>query len=347
MNRECLHRLIGIEPDNLLGFLALMGTMRALQVAKAAWRVRVYWEVEHPPVHPVLSTSEPVERNELLDVIVGGCDLLAADHDFGGQRKLAWSQSYARRLLHAAIPRSEGPRRRAQDSPDEIHRGRADVLAALVSDAAAWKGRVTATPLCLQYGQGHQYFLDRFAAVPRTRCAPARGTGAALAAPTAQQTLERALFHPWERKDMSPAFRWDPEEDRRYALRFGNPSAGGVPTVHGANRLAALGLPLFTVVPRAAGSKVRLAMIASRVNARREVEISWPIWTRPVSLEGVRALLNAPLILQPEVDNAQLGRLSVYEVRRATRIKVGEFFNMTRAGVVPAKIVTATTTAAA
>lgn len=325
MKATSTFRLVGIEPDNLLGFLALLGALRSLEASNVAWRARVYWDVANPPVHPVFSVSMPVTQDELLDAIVGGCDTLAMDHDFEGHRSLSWESSYARKLLRDSV------------KPDTAARGRADVLAALISDAAVWKERVNATPLCMQFGQGHQHFLERFAVVPRLRAAPQREKSSDGVAPDARKAAELALFQPWQRVDMTPAFRWDPAEDRRYALRFRNPSVGGVPTVHGANRLAAVGLPVFTVVPRAAGRFVRLAMVGSRVNSRREVEISWPIWTRPASLRAVRALLNSPLFLEPKLDGARLAAMSIREVRRAVRIKVGEFFNVTRAEVVPIK----------
>ena len=46
-----------------------------------------------------------------------------------------------------------------------------------MSDAAAKDGKIEATPLCLLFGQGHQHFLDRLAAVPNTEAPPPRGRG--------------------------------------------------------------------------------------------------------------------------------------------------------------------------
>jgi len=34
------HRLEGLEPDNLLAFLALLGLLRSLETARPAWRPR-------------------------------------------------------------------------------------------------------------------------------------------------------------------------------------------------------------------------------------------------------------------------------------------------------------------
>jgi hypothetical protein len=59
--------------------------------------------------------------------------------------------------------------------------------------------------------------------------------------------LHTALFVPWSRSDETDGFRWDPAEDRRYALRFKNPSGDSGRTVHGANRLACVGLAALAV----------------------------------------------------------------------------------------------------
>ena len=42
---RCDHRLNGLEPDNLLAFLALLGLLRALETARPKWRPRARWDV--------------------------------------------------------------------------------------------------------------------------------------------------------------------------------------------------------------------------------------------------------------------------------------------------------------
>ena len=39
------HRLNGLEPDNLLAFLALLGLLRALQTSRLEWRPRAGWDL--------------------------------------------------------------------------------------------------------------------------------------------------------------------------------------------------------------------------------------------------------------------------------------------------------------
>ena len=119
-------------------------------------------------------------------------------------------------------------------------------------DAAGKDDKIEATPLCLLFGQGHQHFLDRLATIPRTDAPPPRGRGKNAVTLSAAETLHETLFEPLDfRQDPTPAFRWDPAEDVRYALRADDPSGQKSTTQHGANRLAAFGLPILTVTPGA------------------------------------------------------------------------------------------------
>jgi hypothetical protein len=262
-----------------------------------------------------------VSAAEVSEAVAKGCDILAQQYEFGEWKVPNMPPKDARALLEGAV--AQGP-----DA-----RGLADVLAALMSNIASKDGeRVTPTPLCLLFGQGHQYFLTRLASIPRQGSAPPRGKGKTMVVPSAAETIHAAIFQTWERVDSSDSFRWDPAEDRRYALRFTNPSDDVSLTVHGANRLAAIGMPVLTVVPATIRGGVRLSVIGVQQN-RGETCVLWPIWTRPTSLSGIRALLTHPLLYDaPErLNKRRLQSLSVVEVRRATRISVGKFLNFTRA----------------
>jgi hypothetical protein len=319
------HRLEGLEPDNLLAFLALLGLLRTLETSRPAWRPRAAWDLNDPPLRPVLMLGEP---QTAMAVCVGaseGAAALADDYKFPRstedgsepQRDLNYAKQVARVLLDRAA--------------NSTNRRCADLWSALMCDAAEKDGKVEATPLCLLFGQGHQHFLDRLATVPRIE-GPPRGRGKKAVNLTAAETLQEALFQPWTRQDPTPAFRWDPAEDVRYALRADDPSGDKSTTQHGANRLAALALPLLTAVPTQRGQRVRLQVLAGNFE-RNEFVFSWPIWKEPVSLAGLRALLGHPDLAK---DPSALVHLGVVEVRRARRISVGKFMNFTRAEPVDA-----------
>lgn len=309
-------RLEGLEPDNLLAFLALLGLLRALETARPAWRPRACWDVDRPPLRPVLQLRQSVTEAEVCECAAEGVAALARAHDFGGKADLNHTLAEARAALAAA---------RADDRPA------ADLFAALLSDAAVKieqgkrTDQVEATPLCLLFGQGHQHFLDRLAAVPRQPAPPPRGRGKKAVELSAAETLAEALFQPWARVDPTFSFRWDSAEDVRYALMFGDPSnaANKEGAQHGANRLAAVGLPALTAAPVRRGGQVRLGVLGGSWDGG--FTFAWPIWRDPAGLDAVRALLAHPELRKP----GALAHLSVDHVRQARRHSVGKFMNFT------------------
>ncbi|CUU42066.1 hypothetical protein BVIRIDIS_10690 [Blastochloris viridis] len=312
----------GLEPDNLLAFLALLGLLRALEAeSRDSLRPRAAWDVEHPPLRPVLHLARPLTQTEVAEAAAAGVARLAAAHEFGGRADLDHPRPDARDLLKAAAA-----------SPET--RQRADLLTALMSDAAVKDAKdpatapVDPTPLCLLFGQGHQHFLDRLASVPRTEVPPPRGRGKKAVAVSAADCLAEALFKPWHRDDPTFSFRWDPAEDVRYALMPGDPTdpayKGG--TQHGANRLAAIGIAALTLAPEPRAGRVRPAILGGRSDARG-FSFAWPVWREPATLAAIRALLGHPGLRTP----AALAHLGVDHVLVARRISVGKFMNFTRA----------------
>ena len=242
MTDRSTHRLAGLEPDNLLAFLALLGLLRSLEEARPKSLPRVAWTVDEPPVRPALHVAERLTEDEILTVAATGLNELARRHDFGELRDLKLTPCAATQRLRAVA---------AGD------RYTADLWAALISDAAVRdkkKAReAEPTPLCLLFGQGHMHFLSRLASVPREAAPPPRGRRSAKTAISDSDCLREALFQPWARLDATSSFRWDPHEDVRYATRATDPTDAKTKerTQHGANRLAAIGLSALTVVPRA------------------------------------------------------------------------------------------------
>lgn len=316
------HRLQGLQPDNLLAFLALLGLLRVIETSRPGWRPRAAWDIDQPPLRPLLVIAEPATPQEICEAAAEGATRLAESYEFSSenphsatQKDLNYHDGYARELLRNAAA--------------EEDRERADLWAALMSDLAEKDGRTEATPLCLLFGQGHQHFLERLAVVPRTAAPPPRGRGKNIVTLTAAQTLQEALFEQWTRQDPTPGFRWDPAEDVRYALRADDPSGEKSTTQHGANRLAALGLPTFTVVPVQRGNRVRLQVLAGKFDG--EFTLAWPIWRQPASLATIRAMLSHPDLTKGVTAMAHLG---VEQVRRTRRVNNGRFNNFSRAVVI-------------
>ena len=316
------HRLNGLEPDNLLAFLTLLGLLRTLENARPHWPIRVSWAVDEPPVCPILRTPEAMDSGAICSAAAEGLETLAQRHQFNGLKDLAISPLDATRYLRQAA-------KIAQED-----RYAADLWAALVSDAAISRDgkKVEPTPLCLMFGQGHQHFLDRLANVPQMKAPPKRGRGRDRVEVSETDCLNEALFTRWSRPDDTHSFRWDPNEDVRYAMRANDPTDTKTKetTQHGANRLAAVGLSVLTVVPTKRRGTTKLTILGGNQNSAGDFLFRWPIWRTPVSLTGLRAMLGHPGLAKDETRSA----LDIVEIREAKRISSGKFMNFMRAETV-------------
>jgi hypothetical protein len=322
MTTACSYRLEGLEPDNLLAFLALLGLLRALEADDQTrtdnerFHPRVAWDIDLPPVRPRLNVTREATQESISERAITGLETLAAAYDFDGRGDLNYARAECRSLLgkEAKVAQSSS-------------RASVDLLAALMSDGAIKDDKeeaVDPTPLCLLFGQGHQHFLQRLAKLPHEVAPPARGRGKNSVIVSPADCLNEAIFQRWHRDDPTDSFRWDPNEDVRYALMAGDPTdsayKGG--TQHGANRLAAIGLAVLTVVPEHRAGRVRPAIIGGAFT-KDGFSFAWPIWRDPTTLASIRALLGHPDLRNP----AGLAYLGVDHVMVAKRISVGKFMN--------------------
>lgn len=309
--------LRALRYDNLLAFLALLGLLRALDRARPDWHARAFWRRAggRGPFRPVVETEAEARDDDLAAEAEAGVLALAAAQDFGGRRDVDFTDADYRELVTECI--------------GEGRSGRAEMLAALASDAVlrdAKKRTVQPTPLCTMFGQGHQHFLERLqkADLSETGMVPPLATRQDGA-----ETIRRALFEPWDgqRDPQAGGFRWDAFEDRRYAYQYADPSSnrGKVGTVPGANRLAAVALPLFPVFPTSRG-------LATTAFGRDDDghHLTWPIWEVPARLAAIRPLLAHPELVASAPRPARLRPHGVVEVVRARRMSAGKFVSFSR-----------------
>jgi len=317
------HRLIGLEIDNLLGFMALLGLLRALERSTPRWNPRAYFTGTPLTAHLVLTAE--ASKEQVSEAAADGCAAFAPYFAFGNCRDLNFSGDIARTLLA-----------HSQSDAD-----RSLVMSALCSDAAT-KGkdkRVIPTPLCAMFGQGHQSFLSRLTTVSAgtpPRVLASRKLGLDLNDPS---YILRSLFAPWTRSDPTESFRWDYTEDRQYALRYADPSSDPPTTEHGANRLAVLGLLSVQTAPvaRRVASKIPgeygdlRTRAASRGRKDRRQRITWPIWEQPASLEAIHTMLDDSDLGRDEPTFQSLGRYGVRQARRVYRTSRGKYVSFSRA----------------
>lgn len=297
--KSTTYRLNGLEPDNLLAFLALLGLLRALDRARPEWEPRAYWEGE-PPRAVLVLAADNISHDDLMVGVEQGVRELGEVYKFD-KPNITFSSQDFRQILESA-----------QGNMD-----RRVLLAALASDGVLKRDKdvVAPTPLCAMFGQGHQDFLSRLekAVLPCNQ--------------SQLQNISRALFKSWKYEDKTESFRWDPIEDRRYALQFGDPSKNKLGTEAGANRLAAIGFGLLACVPTSSG----LSTLGVS-GQRREQDICWPLFRVPISLAGFLAFLGHPDI-GSEKDAPRLAAYGIVGIARARRYQVGKYFNFERARV--------------
>jgi hypothetical protein len=176
----------------------------------------------------------------------------------------------------------------------------ADFVAGLASEAVASAKKEAYTALCVITGDGHQHFL---------------GFMRELCGQVTPEHLRATLFATWQYREEGRSFRWDPGEDRRYALRASDPSKGpdkSIPSMWGANRLAFEALACLPCYPR--GRRLQTT------GFQEERVFHWPLWDPPVTLTTLRAVLAHPAVL--DRDAATLAAMGVFAIAASGKTQV-------------------------
>lgn len=143
-----------------------------------------------------------------------------------------------------------------------------------------------------------------------------------LVTTTTQANLSEALFGPWKFNNIQCSFRWDPDDDRRYALRWDEPSGDPARNVRGANRLAIEGLPLYPTMPTGKS----LETTGFKGHASSSMFWTWPIWTPPIPLDVCRSLLAHAEIQKENPAMEKLNSIGVVAVLRSKRIIPDKYY---------------------
>lgn len=183
-----------------------------------------------------------------------------------------------------------------------------DLLAAFGSDACRGErsDAITPTPFCFIRGSGQQFFLD---------------TVRQLMELVTREAVRQTLFEPWAYRDEKLSMRWDPTEDRRYALMDRDPTASDNKsrTVWMANLLAYRALPLFPCAPERRG----LATTAWALIDEEDLAFSWPIWEFTAPPDTIRSLLQLSELVEAEPNRPGIRARGIAAIFRSRRIKVG------------------------
>ncbi|NOX55809.1 MAG: hypothetical protein GXP27_15485 [Planctomycetes bacterium] len=296
--------LSGLNGSNLLAFLAAVGTLRSLSTAWPEEPVRMYWK-RKAGWCPVIVTEQPLDEETLVATL---------------HRRLRTMHDHPALAVddNLKIP-PDRFRQYAAEACDQAHRTGdrtwADFVAAFGCDVIAQDKVIQDTAFRTMSGAGHQHFLK---------------TMRELIEVTEPEHLRKALFQPWTYDDGRPSLRWDPEDDRRYALRWNEPSGDPIRTVRGANRLAIEALPLFPTAP----VRSSLETTGFRTGGSRDTFFTWPIWSCAIPIDVVRTLLAIKELQQDDPDRRRLLAHGVVEVYRCQRLTIGKYRNFAPARTV-------------
>ncbi len=217
--------LNGLDGSNPLAFLASLGTLRGMTFARREPAPRLSWRTLHGALRPVLHSGTTLDADMLCEQLRERLQIEAGTPALGFAADLSVKDTKLREIATTV-----------QAECEREDRSSADYVAAFgcetVTDLKT--GNILDTALRTMSGAGHQHFLSFMRQ---------------LLAETTTEDLHAALFRRWTYSDPGPSLRWDPADDRRYALRWAEPSGDPIRTVRGANALAVLGLPLFPTQP--------------------------------------------------------------------------------------------------
>lgn len=295
--------LSALQGSNLLGFLASLGAFRTLAMLPEASDVRMRWVPRGGSYCPVFRLPSPADPEGIVEKLHAALSGFAGHYVITVDKDLKIPRCVFRKLAAKA----------AEDFLTHTDPAAASMVAAFGCDAVGNEdGTIEDTAFRTMSGAGHQHFLE-FMNV--------------LAKETTAEQLREALFGPWRYRDSSPTMRWDAEDDRRYALRWDEPSKDPVRTVRGANLLAIASLPLFPVVPTSSST---VATTGFSGRGSRDTFVTWPIWTGWLALDAVRSLLGCKELQgRSEVSKKFLEMYGVAATYRSQRITLGKYRNFT------------------
>lgn len=297
----------GLDGGNPLAYLAALGALRTTSLMWPERKAWLHWSNAQGGWRPLLTLTGEIDRDDWLTAVAQSL------RDKSGQTAFSLADdltvpcsAYKTAATTAVANMVAGDRRQA------------DFLAAFGSEAVESEvngkktGQISDTAFRTMSGAGHQHFL---------------GFMRELAEVTEVEHLRHAIFEAWSYTDPGPSMRWDPSDDRRYALRWLQPSGDPAKTVRGANRLAIEALPLLPTAP----VKKRLETTGFTQQKGRGVVWTWPIWSAPVGLDVVRSLMTLPELQKDEPNRHALLAMGIAEAYRCQRITQGKYRNFTPA----------------
>lgn len=288
--------LTGLDGANPLGFMASLGAFRLFSM-KLGDAVKMAWRISAGTWHPILFGTEfsiSEAGNELHRILEG-----LGDSVWNLEQKLPFAaarlRQFARSLALSASLNDRGP---------------IDLVASFGVE-------------CIEDERGD----FKATALRMVRAGDSAGQGLPAYArrnfdSTTPDDLTSAIRAVWKYNDPQCALRWDPAEDRGYAMQWRDPSKIGASSVRGGNCLALAALPLFTTVP----VKGRVETMGFGLAKSKKSSFTWPIWEDPVDLDTSRSILGLRHLQQPQPPRDELASVGVIAAYRSDRIMTSTYY---------------------
>lgn len=288
--------LPGFDGANPLGFLAALGSFRVLTI-KSEHPPKMAWRPDRGIWKPcILSACNNID--DLAERLVSALDATAPE---------PWS-------LHQRLPFEANLLREAAISAvncdSVMNRENVDAIAAFGVEA-------------IRNEEGE--FEDTSLRMIRSGDAAGNGLlayGKRIREMTTKDDIRRAIGHRWLSKDESCAMRWDPSENRGYALQWTNPSKESAVSERGANRLALEAMPLLPTLPCKRGVETT----AFGLPDGETEAFTWPIWNTYINLDVVRTMLSLSSLQDESPSRIELRELGIGAAYRAKRIMTSTYY---------------------
>ena len=287
--------LPGLDGTNPLGFLAALGVLRVLSIRQHG--VKMSWHMSGGTWRPEL-VGFRVTLSELgaeLHSAISNLDQSVWSID----KKLPFDAKVLRRSAHDAL-----------FAASRTCRQQTDVLTSFGVECFANKeGVFEKTELCMvragdSAGQGMTAYGKRVFETIRS------------------EQLQQAIEANWQNQDDQCALRWDPGEDRPYALQGRNPSKIGALSEKGANCLALFGMACFPVVPVAGQAETT----GFGLKAPKQSSFTWPVWKYPINMNVASSLLTNSELQQKQPERLELDSLGIAAAYRCNRVMTSTYY---------------------
>jgi len=289
--------LSSLDGTNPLGFMAALGALHLLSI-KTGVGIKMAWRISDGAYHPIVFGIQ-VPIAELGNELHAG--LVKLDKSVWSlDNRLPFPASHLRQeACSAALVASSKDRERA------------DIITSLGVEC---------------YHDEDGSFKDTAFRMVRSGDSKGQGLlayGKRILESTTAQELQRSVAEVWQYEDDQCALRWDPAENRGYALQWRDPSKVGALSVKGGNCLALAAITFFPTVPVSGKAETT----GFGLKESKKSSFTWPIWEHALNLDTVRSILGLSALQLAQPPRTELACRGIVAVYRCDRIMTSTYYS--------------------